>query len=155
MEPFVRRFVRASLVWLSVGGVLGLAMALAPGHAAAYRPAHAHANLLGFVSMMIFGVAYHIFPRFAGRPLHSRRMAAAHLWTANAGLALMVAGFVLRVHAWRPGMMALGTGAVASAAGIALFVVNVWRTLDAPVAKPAPAAGRLPVADPAQPLAPR
>lgn len=145
MEPFVRNFVRASLVWLGVGVLLGLAMALAPGWAGAYRPAHMHANLLGFVSMMIFGVAYHVFPRFTGRPLHNRTLAAVHLWVANVGLALMVAGFVVRIHAWTPGMVVLGAGATASAVGTALFIFNVWRTLEPLAPRPAPGAARLPV----------
>lgn len=136
MDPFVRRFIRASLVWLGVGVLIGVAMALDPA-AVAYRTAHMHANLLGFVSMMIFGVAYHVIPRFTGRPLHSPRAAAVHLWIANAGLAGMVAGFILRVHRWEAGMPVLGVGAVLSASGAMLFIHNIWRTLDAPAARPA------------------
>lgn len=64
MEPFVRRVIRSSLLWLVIGVLIGAAMTFAPAAALAYRPAHAHANLLGFVSMMIFGVAYHVIPRF-------------------------------------------------------------------------------------------
>lgn len=68
MEPFVRKFIRASLVWFGVGILLGLSMSFWPMESLAYRPAHAHAHLLGFVSMMIFGVAYHVIPRFSGAP---------------------------------------------------------------------------------------
>jgi cbb3-type cytochrome oxidase subunit 1 len=96
-----------------------------------------HANLLGFVSMMIFGVAYHVIPRFTGRPLHRPAAAALHLWVANAGLAGMVSGFILRIYRWQPGMALLGTGAVLSAAGAALFIYNIWRTLDVPAPRPA------------------
>lgn len=135
MDPFVRRFIRSSLVWLGVGVLIGAAMALDPA-LAAFRTAHMHANLLGFVSMMIFGVAYHVIPRFTGRPLHSPRAAAAHLWVANAGLAGMVAGFVLRVFRWEAGMPVLGAGAVLSATGAFLFIHNIWRTLDAPAPRP-------------------
>jgi heme/copper-type cytochrome/quinol oxidase subunit 1 len=130
MDPFVRRFIRASLVWLGVGVTLGLAMAVHPP-AAVLRPAHMHANLLGFVSMMIFGVAYHVIPRFVGRPLYSPRAATAHLWAANAGLAGMVAGFVLRLSRPEVGLPVLAVGAVLSAAGALAFIVNLWRTLDA------------------------
>ncbi|HEY5190380.1 MAG TPA: hypothetical protein VII77_00240, partial [Candidatus Deferrimicrobium sp.] len=38
--------------------------------------------LTGFVMMVIFGIAYHILPRFAGKPLHSEGWAAAHFWLA-------------------------------------------------------------------------
>lgn len=144
MEPFVRRFIRSSLVWLGVGVCLGLWMALEP-RAVVYRAAHLHANLLGFVSMMIFGVAYHVIPRFAGAPLRSRAAANVHLWVANAGLALMVAGWALRV--WQPPLapLALGVGGVLSAAGAFLFIGNLWRTLGGPVALVVPTMARAPV----------
>ncbi|HEX6134677.1 MAG TPA: cbb3-type cytochrome c oxidase subunit I [Longimicrobiales bacterium] len=129
MEPFVRKFIRSSLVWLGSGVVLGVWLALDPMQAMVYRPAHVHANLLGFVSMMIFGVAYHVIPRFTGNPLRSRRLATVHLWVANIGLASLVGGWLLRP--WQPGLgsAALGAGALASATGAFLFITNLWRTL--------------------------
>src|SRR5688572_479998 len=129
MDSFVRRFIKASLIWLTVGVTLGLLMVLWP-RAIVYRTAHMHANLLGFVSMMIFGVAYHVLPRFTGRPLHSPKLAALHVWLANAGLVLMVSGWILRAHVtfWAP---VLGGGALLAAAGAFTFVSNCWRTLDA------------------------
>jgi cbb3-type cytochrome oxidase subunit 1 len=129
MDPFVRRFVRASLVWLGAGVLLGLVMAL-DARWLALRAAHLHATLLGFVSMMIFGVAYHVIPRFTGRPLHSRALAGVHLWVANLGLGGMVAGFVVRLWYPAPGAALLGAGALASAAGASFFIYNLWRTLE-------------------------
>lgn len=144
MDPFVRRFIRASLAWLGVGVLLGISMAFFPGRALAYRPAHVHANLLGFVSMMIFGVAYHVIPRFTGNPLHNRALAAAHLWVANAGLALLVSGWIVRVHRFAPGTVLVEAGAAASAAGAFLFIYNLWRTLDGRPRAAAPARAPLP-----------
>jgi cytochrome c oxidase cbb3-type subunit 1 len=135
MDAFVRRFIRSSLVWLGVGVTLGVLMAVRPS-LLAFRPAHMHANLLGFVSMMIFGVAYHVIPRFTGRPLQSPRLPALHLWLANAGLAGMVAGFILRVYRWQAGTAVLAAGGVLSAAGAFLFIYNIWRTLEPPRARP-------------------
>src|SRR5690606_30606467 len=96
MEEVVRRFIRSSLAWLGVGVLIGVSMAFLPMHASVYRPAHVHANLLGFVSMMIFGVAYDVIPRFTGTPLPSRRLARAHFWIANGGRALLVGGWLAR-----------------------------------------------------------
>ena len=132
MTDFVRNFVRSSLVWLAVGGLLGLGMAFVPGDALVYRPAHVHANLLGFVSMMIFGVAYHVMPRFAGRPLPSRRLPTVHLWLANAGLAFLVGGWVLRPSLQLPGDLLVRSGAVLSGVGIALFIGVIWKTVGGP-----------------------
>ena len=146
MDPFVRRFIRSSLVWLGVGVLIGISMAFDPRFLA-FRPAHMHANLLGFVSMMIFGVAYHVIPRFTGNPLRSPRSAALHVWVANAGLAGMVSGFLLRVFRYEPGMVLVEIGGTLSAIGAFLFIVNIWRTLeprraaprDLPTMRPAPA----------------
>jgi hypothetical protein len=116
-------------VWLGAGVLLGLWMVLDPARALPYRPAHMHPNLLGFVSMMIFGVAYHVIPRFTGAPLWSRRSPGLHLLLANAGLALMVAGWIGRVTVPAAGNAALRLGAVAGAAGAFLFIANIWQTL--------------------------
>ncbi|HEX6989332.1 MAG TPA: cbb3-type cytochrome c oxidase subunit I [Bacillota bacterium] len=97
MDPTARRFVLASVAWLLVGSLLGLAMAWpgaypSPVPGGRPLPAHAHIQVFGFVTMMIFGVALHILPRFEGRPLPSRRVAEAQWAAANAGLLLFAAG---------------------------------------------------------------
>jgi cbb3-type cytochrome oxidase subunit 1 len=129
MEPYVRNFIRSSLVWFGIGIVIGVCMAFMPYRALAYRPAHAHANLLGFVSMMIFGVAYHVMPRFNGRGLHSVRLAQAHLLTANLGLALLVGGFITRVTWAKPGAVLLAAGGATSAVAAFMFIFNIWKTI--------------------------
>ena len=130
MEWFVKAFLKASLAWLGLGVTLGVAMAAHPAWAV-YRAAHMHMNLLGFVTMMIYGVAYHVIPRFTGAPLYSRRLAGAHVWTATTGLAAMVAGFLLLPHLPREGRWVLVAGGILSVAAAYLFIVNIWRTLNA------------------------
>ena len=131
MERFVRGFLKASLVWLTLGVTLGVAMAAHPVWTV-YRTAHMHMLLLGFVTMMIFGVAYHVIPRFAGFPLHSRRAATWHWWMSNAGLALMVCGFMARAHGRAEGTPVLAVGGVLSALGAYTFAWVLWHTLDGP-----------------------
>lgn len=131
MEWFVRAFIKASVGWLAAGVTLGVAMAIQPQWILV-RPAHMHMNLLGFVAMMIFGVAYHVIPRFTGHALHSRRLAALHWWLANVGLALLALGFLaLPVLGRRPTAL-LGTGGALAAIGAYLFAYNLWRTIDGP-----------------------
>ena len=88
-------------------------------------------NLLGFVAMMIFGVAFHVVPRFTGRPLHSARLAGAQWWLSNAGLSLMASGFAIRPVGHPAAAAVLGTGALLGAFGAYAFISNIWRTLGA------------------------
>src|SRR5262252_6238605 len=131
MDWFVKAFLKASLAWLAAGVSLGIAMAVHPAWAV-YRTAHLHMNLLGFVAMMIFGVAYHVIPRFSGHPLHSRRLATIHWWLANGGLALFVAGLVMLPHTafGTPARVVVAVGGILSAAASYAFVYNLWRTID-------------------------
>lgn len=134
MDWFVRRFVKASLVWFGLGITLGAVMTVRPA-LIIYRLAHVHMNLLGFVTMMIFGVAYHVIPRFSGHPLHSRRLAGAHWWLSNVGLALLVTGFALAPHIGNSNRPILAAGGLLSAAGGFSFIVNLWRTIDGPAVR--------------------
>lgn len=129
MEWFVKGFLKASVAWLAIGVTLGVGMAVHPAWII-YRPAHVHMNLLGFVTMMIYGVAYHVVPRFTGHALHARRLAGVQWWLANAGLALMVTGFALNANAVRIAPALLGIGGVLSAVSAYCFAYNIWRTID-------------------------
>ncbi|MBL0171217.1 MAG: cbb3-type cytochrome c oxidase subunit I [Gemmatimonadaceae bacterium] len=135
MDWFSRLFLKSALVSLGLGIVMGTWMALVPG-AIIYRPAHVHLNLLGFVSMVIFGVAYHVIPRFTGHPLHSPRMAGVHWWSANVGLVLLVGGFLCAPHVPAASRVVLGIGALFAATGSFLFIYNLWRTIDGTGPKP-------------------
>ncbi|HET7458706.1 MAG TPA: cbb3-type cytochrome c oxidase subunit I [Gemmatimonadaceae bacterium] len=139
MQWFVKAFLKASLAWLSLGVTLGVAMAAHPTWTV-YRAAHVHMTVLGFVTMMIYGVAYHVVPRFAGAKLHGERAAGWHWWASNAGLALMVTGFVVRANGANVGTPLLAAGGALSAAGAYTFAYVVWRTIDGGAARSAAAA---------------
>ena len=130
MDPFARAFIRASLLWFVGGITLGLGMAIHPAWVR-YRPAHAHMNLVGFVVHMIFGVGYQILPRFFGHPIHSRKLAVAHIWLANVGLGALVVGFMLSPHIGADAIHVTATGGILWALGAYGFVYNMWRTFDA------------------------
>ena len=128
-----------SVAWLAAGVSLGVAMALHPVWTV-HRPAHLHVTLLGFVAMMIFGVAYHIVPRLAAHPLHSRRLAGVHWWIANIGVALFAPGLMMRAVNAPYASLVIGVGATLSAIGAYLFAWIIWRTIDGPRTVPTPAA---------------
>jgi cbb3-type cytochrome oxidase subunit 1 len=138
MDWHVKAFLRAGLLWLGLGVLVGLVMAAAPQYAA-LRPAHAHISVVGFAVSFIYGVAYHVIPRFSGHPLYSPRMAVWHVWLANGGLAVMVAAFAWPALTGRPAMEVLTAGGMAVGCGAFLFIINLWRTLGGPRALRHPA----------------
>ena len=144
MDWFARSFIQASLLWLALGVTVGVGMAVHPAWAI-YKPVHMHMTLLGFVTMMIYGVGYHVLPRFSGSPLWSRKLAGIHVWASNAGLALMCVGFTVRVWSafdQRAATAILGTGGTLSAIGAYLFAFNLWRTIGRPVQRLTALGGR-------------
>ena len=142
MDWFAKAFVKSALVWLGLGVTLGVVMAVRPD-TAVYRPAHLHMNLLGFVSMMIYGVSYHVMPRFTGNAIHDVRIAVAQLWLANVGLALLAMGFALRANGELASIYPLAIGGVMGATAAYCFIYNIWRTLEGspPVRRKLPTAG--------------
>ena len=125
MDWFIKAFIRSSLLWFAAGIVLGLAMAIHPAWIV-YRPAHAHMNVAGFLTFLVFGVGYQLLPRLFGAPLYSRRLAIAHLYLANLGLAALVLGFL----APRLGRWPQTIGGSLYALGALLWVGNLWRTFN-------------------------
>ena len=131
MSPTTIRFLKVGMAYFLLGALLGTLLAvpftrdlLYKAQGAQWRLAHTHLNLAGFVVMVIFGVAYHILPRFAGKPLHSEAWASADFWIAALATAWMVIGFIAPAAA-----VLLWTGSVAQLAGIVLGVVNLWLTI--------------------------
>ena len=131
MNSTTIRFLKIGMAFFLLGALLGTLLAVpvtrdllykAPG--AQWRLAHTHLNLAGFVIMFIFGIAYHVLPRFAGKPLHSEAWASAHFWVATLATAGMVIGFIVPAAA-----VLLWTGSVAQLVGIVLGVLNLWLTI--------------------------
>ena len=129
MDWFVKAFIRASVAWFALGILLGLVIAAYPPWVA-YRPAHAHMTVVGFLTMMVFGVGYQLLPRLFGHALFSRRLAVAHVWLANLGLAGMVVGFFMQPHVGARSAPVTATGGVMFALGGLGFAYNMWRTFN-------------------------
>lgn len=140
MQTYPRRFVLMSVIYLALGVLLGLDMAAVPAHAYLIRFVHLHALLLGFMAMMIFGVAYHILPRFNARPVRWPRLIGVHFWLMNLGLPVFLAGHLLRSLTQSPVAHALFlAGACSVAMSLFLFVFNMAGVVSAAgEAAPAP-----------------
>jgi len=98
MDRFVKGFIVMSIVYLGVSTILGLVM-LGNEGLMALKFVHSHLNMLGWVSMMIYGVGYHILPRFMGRALYSNRIGEVQFYLANIALIAMLVFYTLNVYA--------------------------------------------------------
>ena len=129
MDRFVKGFIVMSIVYLGIAAVLGIVM-LDNQNVMALKFVHSHLNMLGWVSMMIYGVGYHILPRFMGRPLYSNKIGEAQFYLANISLVTMLLFYALNVY--NPStmyrMVTVASGAV-QAFAIFLFFYNMLMTL--------------------------
>ncbi len=133
MSRITVNFIKCAIIYFILAMLLGLHMS-AGGPQYPYLQIHTHFNLLGWMSMMIYGVGYHILPRFSGKPLFSDKLATAHIWLANIGLLGMALGWWLqstRTHLFFSAVEGLS---------MIFFAINMFKTIravDPP--KPAPA----------------
>ena len=79
MSLYMKRFVLASLFYLGLAAIFGILNGMTNiGYFGAF--AHTHFNLLGFMSMIVFGIGYFILPRFNGSDLRFENWVPIHFW---------------------------------------------------------------------------
>jgi len=129
MDRFVKNFIIVSIVYLGVSSILGIAM-LWNQSLMSLKFVHSHLNMLGWVSMMIYGVGYHVLPRFSGKPLKYPKMGELQFWAANIGLIGMLAFYTLNINtpATIFNSVAIAFGGL-EVFSIALFFYNMLATL--------------------------
>ncbi|MCC6503400.1 MAG: hypothetical protein IT362_09725 [Deltaproteobacteria bacterium] len=130
-------FIRFAIIYFLVSILLGIHMSMS-GAVYPWMPIHAHFNLLGWMSMMIYGVGYHILPRFSGKPLFSDALATAQLWLSNIGLVGMAAGWWVKSSGGSNTVLLVFS--LLEALSVVFFAVNMFKTIKAaPAPAPAPA----------------
>ena len=112
--------VRIASLYLLVGLVLGLAMAIARDFS--LMSVHSHMLLLGWATLAITGVVYLVLPRCAGS-----RLAAAHFWLHNLGLPVMMASLAAETRGESRAQPLIGVGSILVIVGLSLFTLNVLR----------------------------
>ena len=118
------RFLKSAVVYFVLAIALGIYMGATQD--LTQRPVHAHLNLLGWVSMALFGLVYHACPAAA-----STALARWHFWVYQLALPPLMAA-VWAVHAGHTAADPIaGVLSVIMGISILLFAINVWRTLPA------------------------
>ena len=133
MSPLVRRFLKTAIGFLMLGIGLGVLMLirrelLGIWPTPWWTSAHTHAILVGFVMMMILGVALWMFPRPAKDDTHfDPRLAGAAYWCLTAGTAVRVVGELLRPDSAATALRwAVVAGGISQALGLMLFFWTMW-----------------------------
>lgn len=128
-------FIRMAMIYFLLAILLGLHMVVA-GPVYPWMQIHVHLNLLGWMSMLIYGVGYHILPRFSGRPLWSEALSVWQLWLSNIGLIGMGIGWYTRDM---DNAMVLMAFSLIESIAVVFFVLNMFKTIKAAPAPPKPA----------------
>lgn len=117
-------FIKIAGVYFFIAVILGLVMGII--HNFSFTSVHAHLNLLGWVSMAIFGLIYSVYPR-AGQT----KLAGAHFWLHNIGLPVMQGSLFMQILTGNAAMT-IGTiiGSLLVVAGVLLFVINLFNHIN-------------------------
>lgn len=133
MPAYTRWSIKSALLYLAAGLLLALVLALpstisVPDFFRFMTPAYFHLFLVGWVTQMIFGVIYWMFPIVTrSRPRGDERLAWAVYGLLNAGLLLRVVGEPL--NSFNPGGSAgwlLALSALLQWLAALIFVCLAW-----------------------------
>ena len=133
MPTLTRWYVKTSLIYLVAGLALGLMLALAqvvdlPPLLSASGPLYFHLFLVGWITQLIMGIVFWMFPKYSKqRPRGNESLAAITYGLLNSGLVLRVIGEPARAvgsgELW--GWMLVVSALLQWLAGL-FFVVNTW-----------------------------
>ncbi len=128
MDPVAKNFIRMSVIYFGIAGVIGAYFMFTKINLHQLFQAHVHLMLLGWLSMMIYGVGYHILPRFNGNPVAFPKLAIVHFWVANVALIGLVSSWGLGGYSKIPEK----TFGVLNTIGIFMFVTNILVSIRKP-----------------------
>ncbi|HEX5386780.1 MAG TPA: cbb3-type cytochrome c oxidase subunit I [Gemmatimonadales bacterium] len=142
MNPLVRRYLKTAIVFLLLGLLLGGWMIVRRELYGRYPTpylvsAHTHLLLVGFVLMMVMGVALWMFPRPAREDVRYRpELAGLAYWLVTASTAVRAFGEVTRTAVGSAGARwAVALAGIGQIAGLAVFFYNLWPRIRSPGAR--------------------
>lgn len=119
MPRLAQLYFKTAIIFLIIGLVIGLHMAISQDHAA--TPAHAHANLLGWVTMAIFGTYYALNPAKA-----ERRLAMIQYYVYTAAVAVLVPSLYLMVTGNPAIEPIVAAASIVAFLGVLLFAIVIF-----------------------------
>jgi len=132
-NPRSRAWFRLAVAYFAVGVMLGVAMGASGDHS--LFPVHAHINLLGWVSMALFGLIGTVHPSIT-----EGRVAAAQFWMHNVGVPVMLVALMLRIKGFQSAEPLIGVASVVVGCSVLLFAWLVFARIGARAESPSTAA---------------
>lgn len=85
------KFLKASLIYFIIGVTMGAIMTIGPVYdfvilSKLFERAHAHINLIGWVSLSIIGFIYYFLLGNPDKPLYSETLGNMGFWLINIGI---------------------------------------------------------------------
>jgi len=117
MGGIERSFVVSGIVLGIIGMLLGIHMGISQQFDLA--PVHAHINLVGWVSLLLFGLAYHTGIAKVDR------WATVHFWIAVLAAVVFPIGIAIAILQQNPALAIFGS--LLAVLSMILFLINVLR----------------------------
>ncbi|BCX67602.1 MULTISPECIES: hypothetical protein [Pseudomonas] len=119
LNPRSRTWFRLAVLYFAIGVVLGVAMGASGDHS--LFAVHAHINLLGWVSMALFGLIGAVHPTIT-----EGRTATAQFWAYNVGVPVMLGALTLRLKGFPSVEPVIAIASLLVGGSVLLFVWLVY-----------------------------
>lgn len=133
--PFVA-LVACAYLWAALGGIFLLINGLAElmgGSAPLAEDAIRHSLTIGFISLLICGLAPRMLPGFSGGTIRSAKLVSATLWLGNSAALLRVGSLLLApwltIDSLNLGTIAFGLSGILGLALAICLAINLWPAL--------------------------
>jgi len=110
--------IKISVIYLFIGTALGMYMSIVEEFA--LSSVHTHISLLGWTTMTLAGIIYHIFPK-----MEKSILCKIQFVLFNIGLPVMMIGMALYTMGLEGFVIAVSIGAIVTSIAILLFTINV------------------------------
>jgi hypothetical protein len=120
MPQIAQLFFKTAIVFLIIGIAMGLQMSISGNHNVI--GAHAHTNLLGWVTMALFGGYYALNPAKA-----ELKIARTHYWVYTVGVAVLVPALYVLLSGYPAIEPLVALASLVTFAGVLVFAVVVFR----------------------------
>lgn len=120
--------ITCAVMFLAIGVLIGASFAMDPANHTRLRYSHAVINLFGFAGLLVSGVGYYLFPRFAGQVLPWPRLAIAQVLLQGAGVTALAFGLWWQVRSGAHANSILMAAAFMVWLGLLTFAAQIGAT---------------------------